>query len=282
MTETLTSPLILESLPLGTRFQRVAFVAAATVAETVLTELPAPLGRVAIVTGTDPNATPASDELLVLAVPLIDETDPDPLNRVRNWADPPSISGERAGQLLTLQGARVVWNPTRVVVLVAPERLDTVLKAIVEVAYYETELRAIETKLAALWPDLEAVIPLAFEFAERSVRHRRKLAEQFRQVFTLRARLARVTPHVLAPHIHPPTLATQLSERLREHTRMAHRVESLNTQLDVFERLYEGCGQKTSEFMVARTGHALEWIIIILLLAQIILLSIDLLQTVGN
>jgi hypothetical protein len=244
----------------------------------VLAELPPALGRRAVVIGTDLAATPARGELLVLAVPTTGDEDLDLLAEIRDWADPPTAGAERTGQLLTLQGAQVFWTSARLAVVASPDRLQAVRNAAVEVAYYDAELSAIETELASLWPELEADTPLAFAFAEQSVRLRRQLAERFRRVVILRARLARITPHVLAPHAHPPTLATQLNERLRERARMAHRVESLDTQLEVFERVYEGCGQKASDYMIARTGHTLEWVIIVLLLAQTVLVAVDLLS----
>jgi hypothetical protein len=266
------------TLPAGAQFHRIAFAAESAVGETVLAELPAAIGRRAVVIGTDPAATPARGELLVLAVPATGDEDPDLLAETRDWADPPTAGAERTGQVLTLQGAQVFWTPARLAVVATPDRLHAARNAAIEVAYYDAELSAIETDLATLWPELEADTPLAFAFAEQSVRLRRQLAARFRRVFTLRARLARIAPFVLAPHAHPPTLATQLNERLRERVRMAHRVESLDTQLEVFERVYEGCGQKASEYMIARTGHTLEWVIIILLLAQTVLVVVELLS----
>jgi hypothetical protein len=163
-------------------------------------------------------------------------------------------------------------------VLAPTDRLDAARKAVVEAAYYDAELRGIETVLAGLWPDLEADTPLAFEFNERSVRSRAKLAERFRRVLTLRARLARLTSYVLTPHIHPPTLASQIGERIRERARMANRVDALDGQLEVFEHVYESCGERASDFMLARAGHTLEWVIIVLLLSQTILLAAELLR----
>lgn len=271
----------LSALPTGAQFHRIAFTGGASSGETVLAEFPPTLGRRAIVIGTDPAVTLAPGELLVLAVPATGDVDPDLLAEIRDWADPPTAGVERTGQLLTLQGAQVFWTSARLAVVASPDRLQAVRNAAIEVAYYNAELCEIELKLASLWPELEADTPLAFAFAEQSVRLQRHLAERFRRVFAWRARLARITPHVLAPHAHPPTLATQLSERLRERTRMTHRVESLDTQLEVFERVYEGCGQKSSEFIIARTGHTLEWVIIVLLLAQTVMVAVDLLSA-GN
>ncbi len=266
------------ALPVGAQFHRIAFAAGPAAGETVLAEFPPALGGRAVVIGTDPAATPARGELLVLAVPATVDEDPDLLAEIRDWADPPTAGSERIGQLLTLQGAQVFWTQARLAVVASADRLHAVRSAAIEVAYYDSELCTIESELATLWPELEADTPFAFAFAEQSVRLRRQLAERFRRVFSLRTRLARITPHVLAPHAHPPTLATQLNERLRERARMAHRVESLDQQLNVFERVYEGCGQKASEYMIARTGHTLEWVIIILLLAQTVLVAVDLLS----
>jgi hypothetical protein len=56
---------------------------------------------------------------------------------------------------------------------------------------------------------------------------------------------------------------------------MMHRHEFLGEQLEVFERVYEMCGQRSSDFKLARTGHMLEWTIILLLVAQLLLSGFD-------
>jgi hypothetical protein len=50
----------------------------------------------------------------------------------------------------------------------------------------------------------------------------------------------------------------------------------LDGKLGTQENVYELCGQRTSEFMVARTGHHLEWAIIVLLAFQTVMWLIDL------
>jgi len=52
---------------------------------------------------------------------------------------------------------------------------------------------------------------------------------------------------------------------------MPTRHEAATTQLEVFCDAYGMCGQRASEFMLARTGHRLEWVIIILLAVQLLL-----------
>ena len=202
--------------------------------------------------------------------------------RSQEWIE--SVSPGTVSQviLVTLPGARVLWAPGRAVTFASPARAEVVRNALLEFVRTETELRRIETELAELWPQLEIDSPLAFEFSERSVRGRRHLARRFARVISLRAGLAKLTPRILLPHAHPPTLAGQVGERLRDRSRLAHRLEFLESQLEVFERVYDGCAQRASDFMLARRSHALEWVIIILLLAQIILVGVEMLSSAGN
>ena len=78
-------------------------------------------------------------------------------------------------------------------------------------------------------------------------------------------------PYVLTPHVYPPTLASQVSERLRDRLRQRHRVEMLQEQLEVFERIYDSLGQKATDHRASRKGHILEMVIIIMLAAQLVL-----------
>jgi uncharacterized Rmd1/YagE family protein len=69
-----------------------------------------------------------------------------------------------------------------------------------------------------------------------------------------------------------------VGERLRERTRLAERTEVLGGQLELFERVYELCGHRASEFTLSRKSLTLEWVIIILLAVQTLLAIIDLLS----
>lgn len=241
----------------------------------VLLEFPDTVGCHAV----KADGTPA--DLLVLSLASDDEDMPPAT--VREWVErAPAPPRAPASQTITLQGAHIVWGAGRAAVVARPERLAPVRDALIEVSYYEAELRHVERELGSRWAHLEADAPLAFEFEERSVKRRQELAQRFRQVLALRARLSRITPHVMCPHVHPPTLASQVGERVRERTRMPQRLEFLAGQLEVFERVYDSCGQRASEFMLARRSHLLEWIIIVLLLTQTLFVGFELMSAAGK
>ncbi len=266
--------------------EHVAFVTEAAAGQTVLIEFPEPIKRRAVLVRSSPASShpqpvPAN-ELLILSVPAPVEEDPNLLAWVRDWVGAATPDNDHKSQMIAFQGAQIFWAPGCIALVTHPDRRAAVRKALIEFAYYENELRAIERDLGFLWPDLEAHAPLAFEFDEKSVRKRQQLSKRFQQILAIRARLARITPHVLCPHLHPPTLASQVGERLRERTRLTHRLEFISGQLEVFERVYDLCGQRASDFMLARTGHTLEWVIIILLLTQTILVGVELMSTLGK
>lgn len=225
-------------------------------------------------------------KLVVMSVASSPEESLDAIERLATWLDStaafPGSSTTFAlprSILLTLHGARLLWRPGRIAVFAPTERLATILPAIVEASIRESELRSLEQAIETRWGQVGSDSALAFSFGERDVRRRTELSQRFQELVALRTRLVRLTPHIEVPHVFPPTLASQIAERLRERTRMSDRLELLEGKLEAQERVYELCGQRASEFMLARTGHHLEWAIILLLLTQTALLVIELLSS---
>ena len=156
------------------------------------------------------------------------------------------------------------------------ERLPRVVPTILEFACMELALQALEQQLAQAWPQLEEDGPLAFDFDHRSDRRRDQLGSRFRGVLGIRARWSQLQPPLHRPLVYPPTLASQLGERLRERARLAERWETLGGQIDVFQNVYELCAQRAHDWRLAWKGHTLEVLIILLLLLQTVLLMFEL------
>ena len=274
-------------LPMGSTVQQLAFVSERGTNHEIVFEFPPSIHRLAVLVKENLQLSAAAPELMILSVPRAQSDAPcdaedEVLTNMKNWVDAAVLTDKQPSHLMTFQGAQLCWAPGRVAILVAPERLEAMRKALVEVAFYEAELRSIEQTLGEAWTQLEADTPLAFEFEERSLSQRKQLRKRFQQIVLIRARLARIGPHVHCPFLHPPTLASQISDRFRERTRMVHRHEFLGEQLEVFERVYEMCGQRASDFMLARSSNVLEWVIIVLLLTQLLFSGFELLTTMGQ
>ena len=63
---------------------------------------------------------------------------------------------------------------------------------------------------------------------------------------------------------------------------MVDRCEFLDEQIEVFEKVYDSCGQRASDFMLNRSSNMLEWIIIVLLSTQILLTGFEILTSLGQ
>lgn len=266
-------------LPVGSAVQRIEF-ASERGGATCLLEFTTPERRSAIVVGPE---QPAS--LVLLNVPSQDLDQPEMLATVRAWIERRDSGSADAGEpsvMITLHGAQVFWQEGRAAIIASPERLAAAKTAVVEFAFHDGLLRSIERDIAARWPELEGDAPLAFDFHERWLRRRDELARRFQAFVLLRTRFVRLVPLVNRPPVYPPTLASQISERLRERTRLADRLDFADGQLEVFERVYELCAERSSEFVSARKGHVLEWIIIVFLAFQTLLLVLERIATLGT
>lgn len=221
-------------------------------------------------------------QLAMLLVPVAAGEHTAFVQRLQGWCGQGKTKGPIRSMLLTLQGAQIVWAPGRVAVLAPPERLQSVARSVVEASFLEHEMRELETTIDAGWNQLQADSPLAFEFTERAEPRRAELSGRFQEVLALRGRYARLTSHILVPHVHPPTLASQIGERFRERAQMEERLDLLDDKLEVFEHTYQMCSERVSDFMNASRGLRLEWAIIVLLLIQVSLLIVDLLSSLGR
>jgi hypothetical protein len=132
-------------------------------------------------------------------------------------------------------------------------------------------------RIAAALEHVDGDALLAFEFDEQSLPRRHEIAGRFQDAISLRRRLAVLAPAVHRPAPQPPTLAGQLGERLRDRTRVVERLDHAVEQADLLERVYSGCGDRVAEFVSSRRHLTLEWVIILLLAAEVVLITIDLL-----
>ncbi|MFM1905201.1 MAG: hypothetical protein RLZZ440_3101 [Planctomycetota bacterium] len=180
---------------------------------------------------------------------------------------------------IPLYGCHVIWTPSRGAVLGPVERLDQLVAALGDFASREAELRDLEHRGDALLATVEADAPSAFATAEESLGGRPELAARFSEAVAVRRGLATLGPAVHVPPVHPPTLASQLGERLRDRTRLAERHELATDRADFALQIYEACGQRASDVAIARRQMGLEWVIIVILVAQLALMVVEMLSS---
>lgn len=218
----------------------------------------------------------------LLLVPRSDESAPDLLEAVRGWvADAPPSRPRDAVQLpviLRLYNVELFWSPRRSAAIATDERCASIREAVADFTNLEAELAAIEDGIAAAWPAYEEDLPLAYGFSEATVPLREGLQQRYGKVMSLHGRLARLTRRITQPAPQPPTLAGQIGERLRERLRAEERDEAADGELDVLASHYDACGQRASDYMIARREQMLSWTIIVLLATETLLFAVDLLS----
>lgn len=223
-------------------------------------------------------------ELAVLAAPAIDAAAHDAVaaNMLASSVTWATANPDEPPLTVPLYGTHVVWSRRRAVVIGPADRLPAMRAAVLEFADRESELRDIERRLSGLLEYVDGDAHLAFQFDEASLPRRQELADRFREVVSLRRRAAMLAPALHRPAPQPPTLAGQLGERLRDRGRLVERLEHAVEQADLVERVYGGCGERSSEYVTSRRHAALEWVIILLLAAELVLITIDMLANHGS
>lgn len=272
--------MITEQLPESTTAETIGIVGSESEAANLLFRFPPAINKKAVLIDEQSQInTDYRFQILTVSSECLE--DEQILDRVKNWVEP-QAAGFQPALVLSLQHVQIFWTPERIALFLNDECAEDIKSAVVEVSYYVAQLVTIETKLATNWPDLEGDIPIAFQYDQQASQQQKKLRKRFQETYTLRAQLAKLTPFLLSPHTYPPTLASQISDRLRERIRVEDRVEFVSDSLEVFEEVYELCGQRASDFHHARKGHTLEWIIIILLAAELLIVSFDYLSSLGS
>ncbi|MEI7702714.1 MAG: hypothetical protein WCK86_23160 [Planctomycetia bacterium] len=184
--------------------------------------------------------------------------------------------------MIQLQGVLICAGPGRVAISGVEERIRAVTGAALEFFWLDSEVRRLERVTGERWEELEEDTPAAFELTESLLNRREQLQARFQQMITSKTAVARLAPMIECPATYPPTLSSQAGERLREKSRLGDRLQFLREQVEVFEKVYELCGQRVSDFVSSRKSHLLEWIIIVLLAFETLLLVVDLLGTTAG
>jgi hypothetical protein len=240
---------------------------------------PPPGGRIV----REPLATDPPLELLLVPTggPAgIDESDADPLaDAATAWVTAAPADDPAPPVSVPLYGLLVVWTPRRAAVVADAGRLDAARGAVVAFSHLETELGRIEREVESLLAATVEDARFAFTFTDRDSGQSDRLAAHHRRAVAARIGLARIAADVRRPAPHPPTLAGQIGERLRDRLRLADRLEAAEGKAEIAEQVYATCGQRSSEFLIGRRQMGLEWIIILLLAIETVLLAVELLSS---
>jgi hypothetical protein len=234
--------------------------------DVVLMRFEEPAPRYAVLAGA--GATPAGEAGEVLDVVLLPLSGASPGMQSE---DGKNGAGE-ATVFVKYRGVEAMWRPGRAMLQCESGQAEALLSAVVEFDHYERELRQIEREIADGWAELEQDKALAFDVTPADLKRGEAVGARMNQTFGRRIRFARIEPHLYEPQATLPAVSRKLGEELREKARIETRLETVDGQLEVFEHVYEMSAQRMGEYRAAREEHVLEWVIIVLLAAELVLL----------
>ncbi len=194
-------------------------------------------------------------------------------------ADLHAWAGDATAITATLPGAQIVWRPGRASIVAAPDRMEPLQLALVEFAFFEGELRQLEGEIDAVWPELEADTTLVYDVRAKDLERGAEIGARVERTLQRRIRFARIETPLLQTRPSLGSLAQDLGERLRDKARIESRMETLDGHLEVFEHVYEMASQRIGETRASRKEQNLEWLIVVLLAAEVLMLLLDLLWT---
>jgi hypothetical protein len=189
-----------------------------------------------------------------------------------DWLEKTNGPGATPPVYVKLRGIELMWRPGHAILQCDSEQAESFLSALAEFAHYEAELRRIEREIADSWTELEQDKALAFDVTPADLKRSTAVGERMNRTLQRRIRLARIEPHLYDPEVSLPAASQKLGEELREKARADARLETVDSQLEVFEDIYEMSGQRMGEYRAAEVEKALEWIIIILIALEVLLL----------
>jgi hypothetical protein len=221
-------------------------------------------------------------DLSVLLLPAGSATPFEWQRRAEEWMRPDPATGGPPTIDLLVRSERVLWRPGRAAIFGAPERCDELLPGLVQFAFYEHELRKLEQGLDAEWDTVEADIPLTHSVGRPALERREHVDAMTRRTSVRRMQLVRLESRLEKPSPALASPARRLAGELAVQAEVLERLHWADDKLEVYEDLYELANDRLSEFTYFIREYRLELWIIILLLAEVALMSVDICLTLRS
>jgi hypothetical protein len=190
------------------------------------------------------------------------------------WGRNEGADAERA-LLIEHGGVSLEWRPGLALVQGRDDARNDVVAALVDFAFYEGALRALERDVESAELASEADVALAHRVRYRDRARWARLTACAEKCTRMRLAFARLEPRLGAPASTLSPGARSWMSRLIQKSEVEDRLEAVSDRLEALEELYEGATQRVSEYRWYVVGHALEIGIIVILLFECALMSTD-------
>ncbi|HEV2971432.1 MAG TPA: hypothetical protein VGY55_15765 [Pirellulales bacterium] len=219
---------------------------------------------------------PAEDQLRLALVPAGLASPLELQKRAEDWMHRGGFSAGQPTAEIMLRSERILWRPGQALLIGPLERLQEVLPGLIEFSFYEGELRKLEREMEADWDTAEVDAYLTHSVDGKALERRAHVDEMTLQVTRRRMRFARLEPCLEKASISLLGPARRLASELAMQAEVIDRLGWLDDRIEVCEDLYELANDRLSEFSYFHREFRLEFWIIVLLVAEVVIMSIDL------
>ncbi|HET6247269.1 MAG TPA: hypothetical protein VFE47_06160 [Tepidisphaeraceae bacterium] len=174
---------------------------------------------------------------------------------------------------LPLKDGRLLWRPGRVIIEGKVRSIDEVLAGIAEFAFYEGQLRKLESAIVPIEAGAAADVTHVYVVGAEGKANRERFRQTIERLATLRLTAARVEPRLYLRPRALPLAAQNIVRRLCSRADTEARLESMSDRLEACEDLYEGAVDRITDHRWYRKGMWVEIAIVILLFMEVLQLA---------
>jgi hypothetical protein len=164
----------------------------------------------------------------------------------------------------------VLWRENQAIIHGPADRLQGLLRAVVEFTYYEAQLSKLEEEVEADWAIAEGHTIFAHEQHHPNPAQYKQIGEMTQRVQERRMRYARIERRLYTPSDELPTAAYKAGLRLRDEEDIEARLEDADQKIEVYQDLYEAINQRVGEERHFRSELFMEIVIAALLAVEIL------------
>ncbi len=175
----------------------------------------------------------------------------------------------------TISSQKVQWRPGRGMIQAPADAFDDILAAVVDFAFYEGQLRQLETTLTSYEAMAPADAARAHRIRFRDRKHWQRIGETIEILYQMRLTYARLESQFVAAPAALPRDSREFLTRLVEDAGISDRLETFSNRLEACEDLYEGANDRIADYRWYVGGHWLEIAIIAILLVEVVLMAVD-------
>ena len=200
------------------------------------------------------------------------------LPRALGWLTPDEKTAGQAPITLTLKsGASVAWKPGKAILHSAGEQAEPILSTLIDFAFVEAEVRALEAIVEAQEPLAAADVGIAHRVSGRDKAQSKRIGETIQRLALARLTFARLESAITRKPRFASADCRRLYTRLVARADIVERLESLSFRLEVLEDLYERANDRIADDRGRKFAHRLGYAILAILSIELVVLVVGLL-----